>query len=74
MEKSRLEGHVADWRGAEHVPVVRITRYLLQPEIFVLSGTVKGHITCRGIAHRRCDLRHSDYVLAKVAEHFIRLP
>src|SRR5438105_4769186 len=74
MEKRGLQGHVPDGRGAELVPVVWVARHLLQSEVFVLPRPIEGHITSRRVAGRRRDLRHTDDVLAEVAEHFIRLP
>jgi len=74
MEKRGLQGHVPERRGAEHVTVVRVARHLLEPEVFVLPGPVEGHITSRGVAYRRRDLRPADNVRSEVAKHFIRLP
>src|SRR6267142_5605479 len=74
MEKRGLQGDVPDWRSAEHIPVVRIARDLLQPEVFVLPRPVEDHITRRGVPCRRGNLRHADNVLSEVAKHFIRLP
>src|SRR5688572_11142916 len=73
MEERRLQSYVPEWRGAKHVAIIRVAGDLLQPEVFVLSGTIEDHISSRRVAGFRRNLGHPNHVLSEVAKHFIRL-
>jgi hypothetical protein len=67
VHERRLERHVAQRRGAERVPVRRVARGLLEPEVLVRARAVEGHVG-RG----RRDLRDAGHVRPEVAEHLAR--
>src|SRR4030095_612323 len=73
VEERRLHGYVAKRRGPEFVPVSRIARDLFESEIFVLSGPVEDYVSVTHTKGGR-NLRNTDHVISKIAEHLVRLP
>ena len=69
VHEGRLQGDVAQWRGAKGIAVRRVTRDLFEPEVLVRARSVELHV-----ADGRHHLRHADHVLAEVTEHLVRLP
>ena len=67
VKERRLERNITNWRSSEFVSVIGIAGNLLQSEILVLPCSIE----C-DVAHSGSNLRHSNHVWGKIAEHLIR--
>ncbi len=74
VEERRLHSHVTEWRRAELIAIIRVTRDLFQTEILIPIRTIKEYVAGQGIARRGSNLRNTNHVLGEVTEHFIRFP
>src|SRR5882672_7719254 len=72
VKEGGLERRVPERRAAKPVAIRRISRDLLQAEIFVPARSIEDHIPLAD-AKGRGDLRNADYVHLEVAEHLIGL-
>src|SRR5256885_16889716 len=73
VEEGGLQRGIPERRAAELVAIRRISRDLLQAEIFVLARPIEDHITLAD-AKGRGDLRNADHVHPEVAENIVGLP
>src|SRR5947209_16299556 len=70
VEEGRLQAHVSKGRAAKLVTIGRISRDLLEPEVFVFTRPVKDHIPFSR-PKLRSDLRYADDMHLEIAEHLV---